>query len=130
MQKVLDSLVKLMGEAFEKKQQLPHQYVVAYYRTKDDSLIGYHSSTSNTHKQEILEAKRYSGDNPYEQIQIIANNLKFTFKAKRGSNWLEDILVKNREHYYAGLSIDDIYLDAVYLAKGTPTQKFRYQILK
>ena len=72
---ILDLLGEALKKNFEENQKKPNQYVVAYYKQSDDSLIGYHASTFCQVTQDILDAKRYSGDNPYSQLETIAKNV-------------------------------------------------------
>lgn len=109
--KVVDEAINVMvnhlKDNFEEKSKLPNQYVVAYYKVSDDSLIGYHLQMDSFCQitQKIYSAKRYSGDNPYNQLKIIAQ-------------------------YYSNLKTEDVYLDAVYLDEDVPKQIFKYFIPK
>lgn len=121
MKKLMDELRKY----WDKKQNEPYQYVIVYKRTDDDSIIGYHLSTFCTHTKDILEAKRYSGDNPYPQMEVIVRNLSLTLA--EGDNF--EITKEIKKEYYNGLTFEDIYIDAVYLMEGTPKQEFRMNLI-
>ena len=125
---VIEPLMQQMGKEFEKRQQLPNQYVVGYYRKKDDSLIGYHLDTFCTIGQDILQGKRYSGDNPYSQLEIIWKNLSSTIKDYPHTGMFSAPCNRSREQF-GELNCKDIYIDVIYLVEGTPTQKFKFQIL-
>ncbi len=126
---ILDLLGEALKKNFEENQKKPNQYVVAYYKQSDDSLIGYHASTFCQVTQDILDAKRYSGDNPYSQLETIAKNVKYTLKESHEGMFAE-INSKIRDEDFKGMKCDEIYMDAVYLADGTPTQEFRMNIIK
>lgn len=123
-------LMEKMKENFEKNQSAPNQYVVAYYRKKDDSLLGYHLDTFCNVGSDILKAKRYNGENPYPQLAIIAKNVDFTLSGKGDDDDIFGSLTKNiREKSFEGLKSDEVYMDAIYLAEDTPKQSFRYTII-
>lgn len=121
-----NELMKEIHRIFEEKQKLPHQFIVAYYRKKDDSLLGYHMSTWCNYTNDPLEAKRYANENPYPQLKIISDNIKHLLTAdfsKLEGNPFAELSRKIRENQYEGIGFDDIYIDAIYLAEGTPPQE-------
>lgn len=115
---LLEALAKALKKVFDEGQDRPDQYVVAYKRQKDDGVIGYHADSFCTVVTDILRGKRYSGEDPYPQLGIIANNLR---SAMNKSRYVEA--------YMPGLTADDVYIDAVYLAEGTPKQNFQVKII-
>lgn len=111
-------------------QLRPDQFVVGYFRTKDDSLIGYHMSTWCNYTEDILEAKRYSAENPYPQLATISKNLKHVLVGEiKEEDFFGEIVKRVREAQWTGVQPDDVYLDAIYLAEGTPPQEFRMTII-
>lgn len=121
---------KYLKEAFDKMQERPNQYVVAYYRVSDDSLIGYHSSTFCQVTDDLLRGKRYSGENPYPQLETIAKNLKWTLDTDHKEGELFASVNKSiQENDFGGLKSHEVYMDAIYLADGTPKQSFKYTII-
>lgn len=132
---VIEGIQKALNKAIQNEQQKPNQFVVAYYNKNNDSLFGYHLSTTCQLTDNILEAKRYNGDNPYEQIAVITNNLKGVFstpdecpeeyKGNLGELfWTLKNDTKNR--YYKNIKFEDIYLDAIYLSDGMEPQQFNF----
>lgn len=122
---VVDGLTNLLEETFNQNQKRDNQYVVEYRKVSDDSLLGYHLSTFCQVGQERLGGKRYAGDNPYTQLQIIHNNLRGILSVEDNGDGVFDKLkrdVKNK--YFKGLVPEDIYLNADYLEKGIEPQKF------
>jgi hypothetical protein len=123
--KVIDHFVGALQEAFEKNQQRDNQYVVEYRKVSDDSLIGYHLSTVCQVGQNRLEGKRYSGDNPYSQLQTIHKNLNSVLTVGEDSDGMFDGVKRNiRDKYFSGLGPTDVYLNANYLEEGVAPQKF------
>jgi hypothetical protein len=123
--KVIDHFVGALQEAFEKNQQRDNQYVVEYRKVSDDSLIGYHLSSFCQVGQNRLDGKRYSGDNPYSQLQTIHKNLTSVLTVGEDSDGLFDGLKRNiKENYFSGLGPEDVYLNADYLEEGVAPQKF------
>lgn len=128
--KVKEMLIDAMKKAFEEKQSRPFQYVVAYYLTKDDTFLGYHSDSFCNLTQEQLSGKRYSGDNPYEQLAIIRKNLDYTLDmtAEKAENTIFGALnLSTKARYFDGLAKEDVYIMAEYLDDDIPPQKFVYQ---
>jgi hypothetical protein len=119
-QDILNDLTKFMKEEFEKKQDFPNQYVVAYYKVSDDSFIGYHQSTFCQTTKNIFGAKRYSGDNPYKQLEIIAKNLTATLSSDSEKDFFGKIMNEIKQTYFPNLLPTEVYLDAVYLAEDMP----------
>jgi hypothetical protein len=126
-EKVIDGFLELMKETLEESQKKPFQYVVAYRKTKNDELIGYHLSTFCTLTDDILNAKRYSGDNPYSQINTISKNFRGVINTTEESDGLfSSIHLSTKKNYFDGLLFEDVYLEAVYLDGETPPQKFTF----
>jgi hypothetical protein len=115
---VLDALAGALKKAFDERQEKPDQYVVAYKNQKTDETLGYHADTFCTMTKEILEGKRYNGEDPYPQLAIIAKNLRYAMQRPQYV-----------EQYMPGLTADDVYIDAIYLAEGTPKQNFHFKIV-
>lgn len=115
---VLDALAGALKKVFEESQNRPDQYVVAYKRQDNDEIIGYHADTFCTVTKELLQGKRYAGEDPYPQLAVIAKNLKY---AMGRPNYIEE--------YMPGLTAEQVYIDAIYLAEGTPKQSFHYKII-
>ena len=100
-------------------------YVVSYKRKSDDTLIGYHLSTFCQVTDDKLNAKRYDGDNPYGQLQTIHNNIKNVLSTKEDDDgFFGKVKWEIKQQYFKGLTIDDIYIDAVYLDEDVPKQTF------
>lgn len=124
---VLDGLTKTMEDTFNRNQQRDNQYVVEYRKVSDDSLIGYHLSTFCQVGQNRLEGKRYSGDNPYKQLQTIRTNLTHVLVVGEDSQGMFDETKRRiRDNYFKGLKPEDIYLNADYLEDGVVPQKFTF----
>ena len=127
LNQVVDNLTKTMEEVFNKNQQRDNQYVVEYRKVSDDSLIGYHLSTFCQVGQNRLDGKRYSGDNPYDQLQTIHNNLTHVLEVGEDSQGVFDNVKRRvRDSYFKGLKPEDIYLNADYLEEGVSPQKFTF----
>ena len=126
--KVVGALMDVMGKTFEENQQKPFQYVVAYKRVADESVIGYHASTFCNNTQNIENGKRYNGENPYKQLQTIDENFKFMMSVKEGTDSLfAPIHLETQKNNYAGLTYEQVYLEAVYLDEDTPPQRFVFK---
>lgn len=126
---VTTGIMAAMNKAHEMCQNMPNQYIVAYKRKSDDSLIGYHISTFCQISQDPLDGKRYSGDKPDAQLSVIWKN--FTYMMSKREEPKKDIgglvdslsnIVKKGD--WDGINPDDVYIDAVYLAEGMPKQEF------
>lgn len=132
--KVTEALVGILRKSHEERQKLPNQYVVAYKKISDDELIGYHASTFCQTTQDILQAKRYQGSNPYPQLEVIAKNLKSVLNfdpetVEKDEYGFWEITKDVKENYFADINKDDVYLDPVYLTDGTPPNECRLQII-
>ena len=126
--KVVGTLMEAMGKTFEENQQKPFQYVVAYKRIADDSVIGYHASTFCNTTQDLEKGKRYNGENPYGQLQTIDENFKFMMNVKEKTDSLfAPIHLETQKNCYAGLTYEQVYLEAVYLDEDTPPQRFVFK---
>lgn len=125
----MKDILKIIKDFWNRKQDEPEQYVVVYKRVDDDSIIGYHLSTFCTLTDDILQAKRYSGANPYLQLETILGNLVSIIKGVDKDHLFFDAIEQIRNNYYNGLKIEDIYLDAEYLTDGTPKQECRINII-
>jgi hypothetical protein len=126
--KVVGTLMEAMGKNFEENQQKPFQYVVAYKRIADDSVIGYHASTFCNTTKDLEKGKRYNGENPYKQLQTIDENFKHMMNVKEKTDSLfAPIHLETQKNCYAGLTYEQVYLEAVYLDEDTPPQRFVYK---
>ncbi len=125
--KVVGALMDVMGKVFAEDQLKPFQYVVAYKRVADDTVIGYHASTFCNHTQDIEAGKRYNGENPYKQLQTIDKNFKYMMSVEEGSDVLFASIFLDTQKSYGGLAYDEIYLEAVYLDEGVPPQRFVFK---
>ena len=129
--KVLKALQEVLTKVWDDGQKEPNQYVVAYKRVDNDELIGYHLSTFCQITKDILEGKRYSGESPYPQLKIIANNVKNILACQlepKLEGWKAISQITKKAHF-AEFGVGDVYLDAVYLTEGTPTQSCRLNII-
>lgn len=124
--RVIEELVKIMNKQFEENQLKPDQYVVGYYRIDNNELIGYHQSTACQLTEDVLEGKRYNGDNPYEQLAIIAKNLKYILNSSDEDPGFLGFANITRKDFFEGYKDGDIYLKEVYLSDGTPPQQLIY----
>lgn len=124
-----NEILNILKEIHDKLQDRPNQFVVAYFNKSTDKLIGYHLSTFCQITDDILEVKRYSAEDPYPQLEIIFNNVKYVLDKEEHDGIFGHVYVSIREQF-GGLTTKDIYLDAIYLAEGTPKQDFRYQIIE
>ena len=126
-EKVLKELVDLLNKHMnENEQSTENQYVVGYYRVEDDKLIGYHLSTSCQITEELLDGKRYTGDNPYLQLETISKNLKYILECTEEQPGFMGYGNAIREEHFEGYRHGDIYLQAVYLADDTPKKYVIY----
>lgn len=125
---VIGAITAAMKEAFDERQKQPFQYVVAYYLTKDDALLGYHADSFCNLTQEKMGAKRYNGKDPYGQLAIIRKNLDFTLLAQDVEGF-QRLSFSVRERYFKGLSAEDVYIVAEYLEDGIPPQRFKFKIV-
>ena len=125
--KVVGALMDVMGKVFDEDQQKPFQYVVAYKRVADESVIGYHASTFCNHTQDPERAKRYNGENPYGQLQTIDENFKHMMSVKEATDSLFAGVHLLTQKTYGGLTYEEVYLEAVYLDENTPPQRFVFK---
>jgi hypothetical protein len=125
--KVVGALMDVMGKVFAEDQEKPFQYVVAYKRVADDTVIGYHESTFCNHTQDIEAGKRYNGENPYKQLETIDKNFKHMMNVKESTDSLFAGVHLNTQKTYGGLTYEDVYLEAVYLDEDTPPQRFVFK---
>ncbi len=123
-----NELASALQKVFDERQERPNQYVVAYYKLSDDSLIGYHASTFCQLTDDILKAKRYSGENPYPQLETISKNLKYTLDTEKHEGMFASINNAIKEDF-GGLKSSDLYMDAISLVEGTPKQNLKVKIL-
>lgn len=125
---IINKITEVMQKAHDERQNSPHQFVVAYFRVKDDTLIGYHLSTFCQTTQDILEAKRYANEDPYPQLKIISKNLHYTLSHTHIGEFAElhNVIKENDFH---NLKPEEVYMDAIYLAEGTPKQNFKYTVI-
>jgi hypothetical protein len=125
--KVVGELMNVMGKVFAEEQEKPFQYVVAYKRVADDTVIGYHASTFCNHTQDIEKGKRYNGENAYGQLQTIDKNFKHMMNVKESTDSLFAGIHLETQKSYGGLAYEEIYLEAVYLDEDTPPQRFVFK---
>lgn len=126
--KILNNLSEAIKAVFDERQRLPNQFVVGYYRKDTDERIGYHADTFCNMTNDILEAKRYSSDNPYPQLKIIFNNLKSLFKGYPSDGIFSEITNRAKEAF-GNITLDNIYIDATYLEDGTEPQQCRLSLI-
>lgn len=129
---IMEKLMEAMKQSFDERQQKPFQYVVAYYRVKDDSLIGYHASSFCQLTDRKESGKRYNGEDPYEQLKIIRKNLDSTLRITEESAEKKifgkiDLNIKNND--FGGLNPEEVWINAEYLDEGIPPQRFEYHII-
>lgn len=126
----VEALLKIMEEQFEKRNNEPFPYIVAYYKQENDELIGYHLDTFNSISKDPMQAKVYHGDNPYKQLEIISDNLKGLFRnyEDKSDNIFSSIIIENREAF-GTLKLSDIYIDAVYITEKNAKRSFKYSII-
>lgn len=133
---VIKQVAELLEKSVQERQSRPFPYVVAYYKTANDELMGYHADSCCSLTQERLNGKRYHGDNPYPQMEIIRKNLDYTLKVdlnekKEGlAGAFLGITKDIKERYYKDLNKEDIYIMAEYLEDDLPPQKFTYKIIE
>lgn len=126
----LKEVRNILNDFLEKRQDRPDQYVVVYKRKSDDSIIGYHLNTFNQITDDILKAKRYAGENPYPQLQVIADNLQRALSGELEQDILGALYKTVRIEHFKNMPASYIYVDAVYLAEGTPKQSFKIEIFE
>lgn len=129
MEKVVEQLANMLVEDLNNRQKRANQYVVAYKRKSDDEVIGYHADTFCTLKDDILEGKRYAGEDPTKQLQIIWDNFKTTMATTDEDPGFLGVPNVIRKKYYQDIDINEIYIDAVYLADGVPPKTFHATII-
>jgi len=128
---VVKALAEGLKKIWDDQQNRPNQYVVAYKRVDNDELIGYHLSTFCQITPDILRGKRYSGENPYSQLETIANNVKNTLECplEPELDGFASIKQNIKKEHFADYNVGDVYLDAVYLTEGIPPQSCRLNII-
>lgn len=129
MEKVVEQLANMLVEDLNNRQKRANQYVVAYKRKSDDEVIGYHADTFCTLKDDILEGKRYAGEDPTQQLQIIWKNFKHMMSRTDEDPGFLGVPNVIRKKYYQDIDINEIYIDAVYLADGVPPKTFHATII-
>jgi len=127
-QELNQKLAEILKKIHDEEQDKPNQYVIAYYRKDNDRLIGYHYSTFCQLTNDILEAKRYNGENPYKQLRIICDNVKYILTDRNTSSMFYEFNIQIQKQFH-NLSPEDVYVDAIYLADGSPKQDFRCPII-
>lgn len=121
----MQTLKETLHRLWDDMQARKNQFVVGYYDMETDELIGYHASTFHQLTSDILDAKRYAGDNPYEQVALIADNFKqFMARELDENDPFYSVRVES-QHPFKG---KNVYLNAVDLAAGTPKQECRWTI--
>ena len=129
---VVNKMIKVIEEIFNEGQKKPYQYVVAYYKVADDTLIGYHLSTFCQVTDNKLKAKRYNGDNPYSQLSVIKKNVDNTLaitEENAKDQFLGSVTLDIKNTHFPNMSAEDVYIVAEYLDEGIPPQKFTHQII-
>lgn len=126
---ILEKLGEILKGVHDELQSRPNQYVVGYFKQSDNTLIGYHASTFCQITQDILNGKRYAGENPYSQLEIIAKNLKYTLDTEKFEGMFKEVN-EGIQKDFGGLKSTEVYLDAIYLAEGTPKQDCKYVIVE
>ena len=134
---IAEVLTEVLQKIHDEKQSRPDQYVVAYKRKSDDSLIGYHLSTFCQITDDILRGKRYSGESPDKQLAIIWNNFKSMMatteedsKKKGLAGIFQTISYNTKTDQWKDINIEDVYIDVVYLAEGTEKQPLSVVVVK
>lgn len=125
---VLNKITDIIEKTKKEESKKPFQYVVGYYRVDNEKLIGYHLSTFCQITQEIFEAKRYNGENPTEQLKVIANNIKSILNNEYPDSILKEINESTR-NAFDNLKAEEVYIDAIYITEDFPKQNFKYQIV-
>lgn len=126
---IIATLMDKLAEAHRESENRPFQYVVGYFNKSDESLIGYHMDTFCSISNNIFDGKRYSGENPAEQLAIIWKNITYTL-SKVHEGIFSDINNSIKEDMFKNASIEDIYIDAIYIdPNNMPKQEFRYQLI-
>lgn len=129
--KLVNALGGLMKKNFEANQERPFQYVVEYRKVSDDSLIGYHQSTFCQVSNQKEGGKRYSGENPYDQLGTIHKNLTHVLESTEDdTSMVGPLKFGVKQRHFEGLDIADIYLEACYLDEDTPKQKFVFKLVE
>mgnify|MGYP006321794489 CR=1 len=126
-------LADILRKHFDELQNQPDQYVIGIYNVLDETLIGYHLSTVCQVTDDILEAKRYSGLEPYEQIMIIHKNISSLLaltEEELKDKMFGTIQIAIRKERYEGIGQKDFYLDAIYMNPNIPKQSFRYVVME
>lgn len=126
VKEAVDILMNAMAEKFDNDQKQPNRYVVAYY-DKDNNLLGYHADSFCNLTQNKEKGKRYHGDNPYKQLEVIRKNLDFTLSQTEDTankGLFGDLASITKKKYYANMSKEDVFIEAVYLEEGIPPQRF------
>ncbi len=134
---ITEVLADVLQKMHDEKQNRPNQYVVVYKRKSDDSLIGYHLSTFCQITDDILTAKRYAGESPDKQLSVIWDNFKSMMSTteedckKEGLAGIFRTLSYNtKTGQWKDIHIDNVYIDAVYLAEGTEKQPLSVVVIK
>lgn len=123
--KVAKALKETMQKVFNESQDKPFQYAVAYKRVSDDTVIGYHASTWCNLVDDRLQAKRYNGDNSFEQLAIIHRNITSVLAVTDENIYMFDGVKRQvKTKFFEGIKIEDIYLEADYLEDDVPKQTF------
>jgi len=77
---------------------------------------------------DILNAKRYSSDNPYPQLEVIFKNLKSLFE-RYPSNGIFSEITNAAKEAFGDITLDNIYIDATYLEDGIQPQQCRLSLI-
>lgn len=128
--KIVGHAMKAIADEFERRQNNPFQYVVGYYRTDNDKLIGYHADTFCSLVDDILKAKRYAGEDPYAQLAVIRKNLDYTLditEEKAEKVFLGKINLQVKNKFFSTFAKEDIYINAEYFDKEVPPQRLDFK---
>lgn len=118
---------EVVQESFDMVQSAEQLYIVEYRLVENDEFLGYHKSTFCELTDDLDDAKRYPGDEPYDQITVISNNLKGIINYKEDEDRLFGVaMVAIRKKHYQNLKHGDIYLNAVYLEEGIKKQTLKF----
>jgi hypothetical protein len=133
-EQIIEKVMEGIEQGFNERQKKPYQYVVAYYRTSDDSLMGYHADSFCNLTDREENGKRYNGDNPYDQLAIIRRNLDHTLDKEPSddqgiSGLFGGLSDSTKERHYKGMKKEDIYIQAEYLDEGIAPQRFTYKVI-
>lgn len=127
--KAITSIADALAKSFADKQSAPNQFVVKYLKVSDNSLLGYHASTFCQLTEDRDSAKRYDGDNPYDQLATIHKNFTSVVNTKDTDDGLfAPLRLQVKNTYFPELKPEDVYLDAEYLEEDAPVQSLKVTV--